>query len=291
MTEAQEVAHPDPGRARLTPYELVFTEGEFESRTFPRIRREAVEQAVDAAEPERFDFLSTAGEVLRQLVPEESPPDALDQYRALLYHAYHFWAAGRPLYTVEPAVARYLVESAPRLQGWAFRPPADACYLQLPANLFWSSIAPDTPPEPVDGFFLTSSETVGPQGVAFRTLELLVVLGIRRSRAGFSIIPLRMQLEGEISDWWEEAERTGGDFENVLPGGELSGLYSMLTTGEVFKLVAWICWYIDSFPESLRDIAAAEPGGDAQEPPVSRLAYRQLTLEGAGAGPDLDGNA
>ena len=80
----------DIPKARLTPYELVFMEGEFESRVFPRIWQEATENGIEPVESERFEFLSTAAEAVRDLVPEDSPPDALEQYRALLFHAFHF---------------------------------------------------------------------------------------------------------------------------------------------------------------------------------------------------------
>src|SRR5688572_3115344 len=126
---------------RMTPYELVFTSGEFESEVFPRIRDESAERKVNVLTHERFDFLSTAGDVIRDLIPEEAPPEALAQYRALVFHAYHFWLNGRRLYVVDPAAARYLVETSPPLQGWSFDIPGQSAYLQLPANLFWSSIS------------------------------------------------------------------------------------------------------------------------------------------------------
>src|SRR5690606_23214877 len=53
-TPAEAERHP-----RLTPYELVFTSGDFEARVFPRIREEAVEQGLEKLSRERFDFLST----------------------------------------------------------------------------------------------------------------------------------------------------------------------------------------------------------------------------------------
>lgn len=265
--------------ARRTPYELVFTEGDFESVVFPRIVREAIENDVDIGEPERFEFLTVAADTIRELVPDEAPPDALDQYRALLFHAFNFWRAGRVLYIMDLAAARFLVESPQAMEGWAFSIPASAMYLQLPANLFWSSISPETPPEPIDGFFLTRSVRPDHRGRLVGHLEVLVVLGIHRSRAGFSVIPVRTELDPEEEDPWSPPERPNGDFKNVLPGGEIAGLYSILTTGEVLKLVARALAYVERHPTDLEEVPgtrAHEPG----DPPPTHLGYTRITLGG-----------
>jgi hypothetical protein len=269
--------------ARLTPYELVFTEGDFESRIFPRIQDEALAEGVAALRRETFDFLSTVGELVREVTPEDAPAEALEQYRAMLYHAFHFWSAGRKLFALETPVARYLVEAAPRLESWSFRLPSESVYLQLPANLFWSSISPESTPEPVDGFFVTLGQSVDLAGQEIGKLEILVVLGIHRSRAGFSVIPLDTPIGSGIEQSWAEEEgRQGGDFENVLPGGEISGLYSILTAGEVLKLVARAFWYIEQFPETLLDVQAPEPREGDADPPSTHFGYVRVTL-GTGA--------
>jgi hypothetical protein len=266
----------------MTPYELVFTEADFESRVFPMIRAEAEEQDVDSLRSERFGFLSTAADVIRSVTPEEAPPEALDQYRALLFHAYHFWDAGRRVYVLDTAVARYLVEAAPKMRDWSLTIPISSAYVQLPANLFWSSISPDTPPEPVDGFFITLGSTGDSLEERLERLEILLVLGIHRARAGFSVIPLSTEVGVGVTELWAAEEREGGDFANVLPGGEIAGLYSMLTTGEVLKLVGRILWYIDSYPEALVDVPVALPASD-DEAPSSYLEHLRVTLA---QGPD-----
>jgi hypothetical protein len=270
--------------ARLTPYELVFMEGEFESRVFPRIREEAVDQGVDPLRREVFDFLSTVGELVREVSPEDAPPESLEQYRALLFHAYHFWRVDRQLLVLEKPTARYLVESSPGLSGWEFRLPGGAAYLQLPANLFWSSISPESQPEPVDGFFVTVSEAVDPMDEPFTSLEILVVLGIHRSRAGFSVIPLDTPLGAGIQPAWEEEERgPRKDFDNVLPGGEISGLYSILTAAEVLKLAARVFWYVDAAPDALVEVTAPGAREADADPPPTQLDHVLVTLGAAGA--------
>jgi hypothetical protein len=264
-----------PPSARLTPYELVFTEGDFESVVFPAIGREAEERGIDPSTPERFAFLSVVGDVLREVTPEDAPPDALDQYRALLFHSYHFQAAGKRLYVLDRAVARFLVEATPEMAGWAFVPPGVSGYVQLPANLFWSSIAPDTPPEPVDGFFFTEAFPDGAPEA--RDVKLLLVLGVRRSRAGFSVVQLDTGVGADlVGD--SEPTRPEGDFTNALPGGEISGLYSILTTGEAFRLAARAFWYVDRFPAASTTVEAPAPRESDADPPPSRLQYVAVTL-------------
>jgi hypothetical protein len=264
--------------ARSTPYELVFVEGDFEGRVFPGIATEAAEQGTDPLNPERFNFLSMTGDVLREVTPDDAPPDALEQYRSLLYHAFHFWRSGRRLFVMDRAVARYLVETASPMAGWQFAAPTGSGYLQLPANLFWSSIAPDTPPEPVDGFFYTMSSADEAVGRGFYRLQVLLILGLRRSRAGFSVISLDSGIGPELLDDLSEI-RPGGDFANVLPGGEIAGLYSILTTTEALKLVVRSFWYIDRFPETITFVAAADPRLVDDEPPPTRLAYSWFGLQ------------
>lgn len=282
---------PAAGRpARMTPYELVFGDTDFDVRVFPAIREQAEAYGVDPTHPDRFNFLPRVGEVVREIVSAEAPPEALDQYRALLFHAYNFWRAGRCLYLVEPAVARYLVEAAPALSGWELALPADCVYLQLPANLFWASIEADGAPEPVDGLFVTAARTSDALGVQYQQVELLLVLGIRRDRAGFSIIPFSTETGPGIVQEWADAEdrADGGDFASRLPGGEMAGLYSLVTAAEALKLMARVLWYLDAHPDALQLEHAVERRGAerAGAPPVSALSFRRVLLADAQAAGD-----
>jgi hypothetical protein len=235
---------------------------------------------VESLEPERFEFLSTAAEAVRDVTPADSPAEALEQYRALLFHSYHFWSAGKRLFVFSPAAARFVVETSPSLDGWSFRMPSSTAYLQMPANLFWSSISPQSAPEPVDGFFLTLTERMDHRQRLVGHLDILVVLGVRRGRAGFSVIPLKTEIGPGIDDALAEVPRPEGDFANVLPGGEISGLYSILTTSEALKLIARTLAYIDRFPDALTDVDAPEPRADGEDQPPTSLAYTYVTLGG-----------
>jgi hypothetical protein len=265
--------------ARQTPYELVFSEGDFESRVFPAIRAEAVEHGVDSLELGRFDFLSTAADAIRGLTPEDAPPDALDQYRSLLFHAYHFWLHGYRLFLLDRAVARLLAESAPDLTEWDVSAPAASGYIQLPANLFWSSISPDAPPEPVDGFFFTISPVSDPLGGLADSLQLLMVLGIRRDRAGFSVIRIDTLLDPSILEGTAETDGSDRDrFQSTLPGGDIAGLFSILTSREAVDLALRAFWYMARFPDGAVQIVAGQPTSEPGRPPATRLAHARITL-------------
>lgn len=206
---------------RITPYDLVFGPAVFAERFFPAIEREAVAAEVDAADPQRFLQLGQAGGLLRELVPEDAPAAATQQIGHLLFHAFHYWHAGRHVLAIQaPDVERVL----------AMRPAGDALpattfpagYVQLPRNLFWSAIEEGATPEAVDGFFWVSAGDA--------RLETLLALGLRADRAGLSVAHMSFAAA-------HAAEPPGGaPFGNVLPGGELAGLQSVTTPAETLEL-------------------------------------------------------
>jgi hypothetical protein len=291
-TENQSPDGPAPEPRRdlgpfLAPYEMAFGEPAFENRIFPRILAEAEERGEDPLARERFAFLTLAGDAARDMVPADAPPEMLEEYRALLYHAFNFWRFGRRTYVLEPAVARYLVEAAPALESWTLTLPVPSVYVQLPPKLFWASISTDVPPEPVDGFFATVCEGRDPLGGGmYQDLHVLLVLGLRRGRAGFSVIPFDTEAGPGIPATWAEAPGREGarDFENILPGGEIAGLYSILTTTEALKLLARALWYVDAHPGDVTAEAAPERRAEDRpgQVPLTRLPYHRVRLSGSG---------
>ncbi|HEX7239647.1 MAG TPA: hypothetical protein VF263_05250 [Longimicrobiaceae bacterium] len=296
---ADTEGHPTPGtanrfagKARLTPYEIAFGEMGFENRVFPRIQAEAEQQGIDPAHPDRFAFLTVAAEAIREVVPTEAPPDSLDEYRLFLYHAFNFWRFGKRLYVLDPAVARFLVEASPDLRGWELSLPQTSVYVQLPANLFWASVSPEMPPEPVDGFFVCCVDARDARGDEFQTLEVLMVMGVRRDRAGFSLIHFDTEIGPGIAASWTEgpARDEGRDFESVLPGGEMAGLYSILTVPEALKLIARSLWYVDQHPVHVSAHGAAErrSGDRAGSVPFSHLPFHRVSLHAGDGGAAAD---
>lgn len=281
MADSESARTPDT--ARLTPYELAFSDAAFEERIFPDLDEEAHARGVDPAHREGFVLLEAAGRAVRGVVPDEAPAEAMDQYRALLFQAYNFRRAGKKLYSLAPSFARYLVEAAPSLTGWEFRTPHPSVYLQLPRHLFWSRVTPGATPEPVDGLFASAVTAEDPLGPAYRRLEVLMVLGMRPDRAGFSVVPFDTEIGTGIPAVWAEAKgRTEGrEFENVLPGGEMSNLYSISTTTEATKLLARALWYVDTHPDDVtaeRPSPATGPGASPARLPPTRLPYHRIML-------------
>lgn len=239
---------------RLTPYELAFAGAGFDRQFFPGLREEAEARGVDTRDADRFAFLTVAADALREMIPENAPPQMLEQFRALLFHAYNFWSAGRQSYLLDPPVARYLVEAAPTQNRWQPRLPHPGIYVQLPRHLFWARVSPEATPEPVDGFFATTRGSgAGDQFQPSAAFEGLLVLGLLPDRPGFAVVPLEREAVAESAAGLAfGAGREGGrDFANVLPGGEIRGLYSIVTNTEAAKLVFRSLWYIDQHPDCL----------------------------------------
>ncbi|NIR43078.1 MAG: hypothetical protein GWN51_02310, partial [Gemmatimonadetes bacterium] len=165
-----------------------------------------------------------------RLVPETAATAAFDRYLDTLFHCFHFWRSGLQLITLEEALARSLVDEPPDLSGWS---PGErgGVYVELPRNLFWADVTADDPPEPVEGTFVR----IGREGNRW-VVELLLVLGMRPDRPGFSTAELTMGLE-EVSGPEPDA------FRSDIPGAELAGLYSLERPWEAVSLALASLWY------------------------------------------------
>ena len=85
----------------------------------------------------------------------------------------------------------------------------------------------------------------------------LAVLGIRPDRPGFSVAAVDAETPPEEGDWSRvQARAEGEDFANLLPGGELSDLHTLLNGAEVLKLLARFFQFVAAHPEAVE----AEPG-------------------------------
>lgn len=257
---------------RATPYELVFSGADidFEGERFPALLEEAAARDASIAEPSAFVMLGGAGALVRELMLADAepdaegtewqapPPEAIAELGALLFHAFRFWRNGRKILELDRAVARYLVESAPVVDDWRMSAPAAAGYLQLPRNLFWTPTAEGEPPEPVDGFFWSVDDR----------LDVLLCAGVRPGRPGFTALPVGAEFGGAdgVAHWAGIDARPGErDFGNVLPGGEIEGLYALTNTAEALKLASLCFWFVDRDPASLRPI---EPQHDDEDAPL-----------------------
>lgn len=272
--------------ARLTPFELAFPDREFVEERFARILEDGEVEADGEAlrDPGRFLSLVAVTETLAELRPPGEPSERIHRHGVLLYHGFHFWAAGEPLYLLAVHGARYLVESRAPADEEAGadgapgpRPPEPSGYLQLPRYLFWTRPTEDGTPEPVDGIFWAA-----PGG---ERLDLLAACGLREDRPGLSVVPLPSVPLADAPEWLEARVRPGGEeFESTLPGGEMERLYSFETAGEVLKLTARFFHHVASAPEAVTE--EPPPEGDPDGPPPTRLQWRRVGLgpsDGGGA--------
>lgn len=243
---------------RQNPYELVFGAEAMDDRLFPPIAEEAKARDQPLDDPDRFLFLSSVGKLLQAIAggedagydhgeggrggePDPGDSDALRQYGRLLYHAFHYWQARKPTRRVDEAGLRWLLDDVTSVGAWSLTPPASSGYLQLPRNLVWAEPAPGLTPEPADGFFWTYT---APEDEPAQ-LHVLLVLGVRPDRPGFSVVPATGVLDTE-THWAElDARPDGRDFETSLPGGDLDTLYSVETAAEVLKLASLCFWKLD----------------------------------------------
>ncbi len=269
---------------RGTPYELVFGEGGFEPR-LDEIRAEATARGTDVSDPEQFLMLAEAGRLIRELLPEDADPLSIVDAGRLIFHAFHFRAAGSSTYGLAPPALRYLLEDPAAFPADAAgatspaadapEPPAAAGYLQLPRNALWARVAEDAPWEAVDGLFwaVSPGESGAPATGSPGGLHALLVLGMRPDRPGFSVVAVTAE-RPEGGDWSRVQARTEGeDFGNVLPGGELSGLHALVNGVEVLKLLSRFFRYVSARPEAI----------EALPPGAGSTTVRHFRV---GAGPD-----
>jgi hypothetical protein len=185
----------------------------------------------------------------------------MKQHGRLLYHAFHFWRGGKRVVELQEQRLRSLLDGdGDRPAGaWTLATPTTAGYFRLPRNLIWASPSPGLRPEPADGFFWTfpaprqdarlpdarRAAAAGPEAAAPEAMgggapviHLLLALGVRPDRPGFSVVSATGVADRE-PHWADVDARPGGrDFHTTLPGGELDRLYSVETTAELLKLAS-----------------------------------------------------
>lgn len=227
------------GDGRRTPYEMLFGGGRLAESRFGAIRDEAREAGVDTARRDRFAQLHAVSELLRDLVPEGAEPTSLDRYLGIVHHCFLFWQGGCRYYAFDQAAVRSITSDAPDLTDWSPRTDHPALYIEMPENLCWAAVVEGEPPEPVEGMFV--SPRIGRLSGA---VDILMVLGIRPNRPGFSITELTANLE--MASVIAEPDA----FASEIPGAYLADLYSLQRPGQVALLLSRMLWYIETYPEA-----------------------------------------
>jgi hypothetical protein len=227
------------------------------------VREEAEARAVDPRDPALFVLLGSVGRMLQELRPAEDDPERVHPLGLLLFHIFHFWLAGEPIFLIPTVVLRGLVDAPPE-ERWSARLPAEAGYLQLPQHLVWMEGQGGERPESVDGFFWTAPVPAG-------EIHVLLATGLQRERPGFSVVPLPPASLGRAEEWADQPGREGGaEFGSRMPGAEVERLYRVETPGEVLKLVSRIFGFLDRHGSEEGPASGAEEGA----PRPSQLPYR-----------------
>jgi hypothetical protein len=238
---------------RSTPFSLVFAA--IAAERFPAIAAALHQDGWASADRDRFVLIEPVARLLRDLVPDEAGADALEAHLLLLHHAYLHWAGDGWVYQIgEGAFHRAIAEG--RLTS---HPPRSSLYLQLPELRVWGSPSPNAPPEPLDGMFVSETETKG-------TIAVLAIFGMRPDRPGFSAVGLDGRADAEDANSGEievMAARDDGSepFGPVLAGGSAAGLHSVANAGELLLLT---CRILAQLPRE-HDAPAADDTRDALE--------------------------
>ncbi|MGH7718832.1 MAG: hypothetical protein ACREON_08325 [Gemmatimonadaceae bacterium] len=228
---------------RITPYELLLEP--FETVAFPAIRDEAVQRGRDTRRRDQFVLLGNVGATLKEIIPDDAPAAALEEYAELLYHGFQFWSFGRRLYVIDDAVLEQITAPEIAIPDWRLTGPP-SCYIQFPYQRLWGRVSAEASYEPVDGVFVTLDDTE-PAPEAGAHLRAQLLLGVRPERLGVSLVSYRTDLDPRATaahaarPWREEGE----PFANAIPGGERRGYRTIATTSELEALAIRALHHMD----------------------------------------------
>jgi hypothetical protein len=200
---------------RPSPFDIVF--GELADERFPALQVSLGASHVDATDRDAFILDRAVTEFLRDLVPEDAPPESLHEFIAVLQHCYLFWSAGK----------RYGVSESTGLPSDrpTAGPPDRPLYRQLPSHLYWGQLEPDAPHEPLDGFFIHATGS---------GIRALAIFGLHPDRPGFSVAEVTGQAPSPL------LPRADGSapFAPQMDGGANAGIRSVAGPDELLAL-AW----------------------------------------------------
>jgi hypothetical protein len=211
---------------RITPFALVF--GEIAEERFPGLKASLGAAQVDPADRDAFILDKAVTEFLRDLVPEDAPPESLHEFIAVLQHGYLFWQGGgsvKVLSGTEPPTDRHsLAPDSPSARKVA-SVAASPAYVQLPSHLYWGQPEPEGPHEPVDGFFIHPAPT---------GIRALAIFGLHRERPGFSVA----EVAGAAPTSLPPRADGSAPFAPQMDGGAAAGIRSVAGPDELLAL-AW----------------------------------------------------
>jgi len=185
------------------------------------IRADLTARGADERDRDAFLLNGAVAGLLRELVPEDAPAEAVTSYAALLHMLYRAWTLDWPVAIVSPDALRRTL-AAPNPQSPIPNPVFS--YIQLPPLLVWAQPSPGEAHEPLHGLFAD---------LGADRLRILAILGAHELRGGFTTLEADVVLPLE-----PPAPRADGSapFASVIPGGERKQLISLVSPGELATL-------------------------------------------------------
>ena len=243
--------------ARPTPFALAF--GALAAERFPGIAA-AFATGDPSADRDAFVLTQPVGALLRELVPPEASPDALEAYVRLLHHAYRHWRTGRLVFRVSDAT----LDDVTRGGTLTSHLTAQALYFQLPEHRVWRAPGRGETAEPLDGMFVAGTAEPG-------AIAVLGISGMHRNRPGFSAVSVEGHADADDPAGDEllvDVAREDGSppFAPLLPGGREAGVYSLANAGELLLLT---CRLLARLPA--RSAGGGMGGGTGNEGAAERF--------------------
>jgi hypothetical protein len=164
--------------SRPTPFDLVF--GDVASERFPPVREGIAAAGRDLTSRDEFLLVREVAELMREIRPDEGLGEAVEALVAFVHTAFLYWHHGERLVEVERDVLGQAIAVGTR-PGASDPPNTPTSYMQLPPLVVWGVPIAGSPPEPLDGWFLSR-----PGGV----LTLLAVFGLRPGREAMTTVEI-----------------------------------------------------------------------------------------------------
>lgn len=188
---------------------------------FADIRASLEAAKTDDLDRDAFLLNGAVAALLRDLMPEEAPAEAVNAYGALLHMLYVNWVRDWPLVRVAPDQLKDALGFGATIEGPGV---ATVCYLQLPERLVWAAADPGAAHEPLDGIFLLAQKA---------RAHALAILGLRAEREGFTTMEGAIRLPAPAP---YPRDRGEAAFAPVMAGGEAAGLLSVIDEHELVAL-------------------------------------------------------
>lgn len=164
--------------SRPTPFDLVF--GDVASERFPPVREGIVAAGRDLGSRDEFLLVREVAELMREIRPDEGLGEAVEALVAFVHTAFLYWHHGERLVEVERDVLGRAIAVGART-GASDAPDTPTSYIQLPPLVVWGVPIAGSPPEPLDGWFLSRPGEV---------LTILAVFGLRPGREAMTTVEI-----------------------------------------------------------------------------------------------------